>query len=114
MFVIFFYFIIEEDLASERFCVFSQKRDDQKNLKYIPPKHEIMYLSARNTSYVFSVAGAYYTGEQRRYSVLQKRSTNWSASLCPRNTAILLLVTASTFIIQSAGNASVTQHRYTT
>ena len=66
----YLYFIIEEGLASEKFCVFSQKRDGEKNLMYIPPKHEIIYLSARNTSYVFSVAGMYYTGEQRQYSLL--------------------------------------------
>ena len=82
--------IMEENLASKGFCVFSQKRDSEKNLMYIPPKHEIIYLSVRNTSYVFSVAGIYYTGEQRQYSVLQGHRTSWSASHCPRNTAILL------------------------
>jgi len=56
----------------------------------IPPKNEIIYLSARNTSYVFSVAGMYYTGEQMQYSMLQEHSTGWSASRCPRNTAVLL------------------------
>jgi hypothetical protein len=71
MLVIFFFFFTEEDLASEKFCVFSQKRDGEKSLMYIPPKHEIIYLSARNTSYVFYVAGMYYTDKQRQYSVLQ-------------------------------------------
>jgi len=79
-----------EDLASERFCVFSQKRDGAKNLMNIPPKNEIIYLSARNTSYVFSEAGMYYTGEQMQYSVSQEHSTSWSTSHCPRNAAVLL------------------------
>lgn len=85
-----FNFIMEEDLASERFCVFSQKRDGEKSLIYIPLKHEIIYLSARNTSYVFSVVGMYYTGEQRQYLVVQEHSTSSWASHCSRNTAILL------------------------
>jgi len=54
---------MKEDLASERFCIFSQKRDGEKNLMNIPPKLEIIYVSSRNASYVFSVAAMYYTGE---------------------------------------------------
>jgi hypothetical protein len=72
MFVIIF--ILEEELASERFCVFSQKRDGEKSLIYIPLNHKIIYLSARNTSYVFSVVGMYCTGKLRQYLVVQEHS----------------------------------------